>query len=147
MASHDGEGLVNPSLLTLATGIVVLAGTHAWLGHRVVLPRFFASPEVWERFHLLPTPRLKLVFRLAWQLGTIGILWFGVLASGRWRLGGPHTRMLFEAPIFLMFASPTILGTYLGGLASSKLGRPSIGLSICLWLMLALVLVIAWRSA
>jgi hypothetical protein len=138
---------VNPSLLSLAASIVVLAGAHAWLGDRIVLPRLFAVPGVWERLYLAPTPRLKLMFRLAWQLGTIGILWLGVLVSGGWWLASPHRRMLLEAPTVLMVASPTILGTFLGGLLSSKLGRPSIGLTICLWLMLALVLVIAWRSA
>ena len=135
-----------PGLVT-ATILGVFAVAHAWLGERWLLPRLFALPRLPESFYFKPTSRLRFMCRVAWLLGSLAWLWLAVLMSSTWWLNLAHARELVFVPIILTFASPLIVGAYLGALLKPRLGTPNLGRAILLWAVLLLVMGGAWFAA
>lgn len=137
---------MNPELVGISAALVVAAIAHAWVGERYVLPHLVLMPDFQEMLGYVPSPRVRGSLRLAWQLGTFGILCQAALLIDFWWADTPSAFLRAMAPMILIQGSAMVLGAYLASLLRSKIGHPGIALSLLLWTSLALVVMAAWQE-
>ena len=138
---------MSASEIAWVAALALVAAAHFWLGERWLLPSLFASAQFPKSFFFDATPAMRRFLRIAWNLGAVAWLWFAVLVAFRGWLDSRHAQGLVMAPMVFMLAPPVILGAYFATLLKAKIGTPSLGVTILLWVALLLVISAAWHAA